>query len=183
MYTREVLDRVPYCPCWNWKCALMSAGVRSLLYVLAMAHGHAQGRVAVVLVEMAYVTLTAGLYAGWQQKALELRSRLAGNLLVAVAIPALSQVLDWGVHRAVGAAAPARAILAACTFTLLSALFHLHVMRRGAFLTGKGRSLADDFRQMPRLVVEFLLLPVAWVQNLAPLLVQMQRHPRPERAL
>ena len=34
-------------------------------------------------------------------------------------------------------------------------------MRNGAFLTGRGRSLSEDFRRMPRLVVGFVLRPVA----------------------
>jgi hypothetical protein len=47
-----------------------------------------------------------------------------------------------------------------CLFTVVSALFHLHVMRRGAFLTGHtGRSLLNDFRRMPRLIAGFVLAP------------------------
>jgi|GEM_PF-1023508 hypothetical protein len=175
MDTGEVLGRARSCTCWNWKCALMSATVRTSLYGLALARGHAEGRAAVLLVEMLYVSLTAGLYAGWQQKALELRSHLVGNMMVVIGVPGLSQLLDWAAHRAVGAAAPQRAILASAVFTLLSALFHLHVMRRGAFLTGKGRSLTSDFRQMPRLVLEFLQKPVILAQNLAPFLAQPKR--------
>jgi hypothetical protein len=51
--------------------------------------------------------------------------------------------------------------LAVCVFAALSALFHLHVMRKGAFLSGQGRSLLDDFRRIPRLVAGFVLSPVA----------------------
>lgn len=148
--------------CWNWKCALMSAVVRSLVYLSAMAHSRLQSGVAVVLVEMVYVTATAGLYAGLQQRALALRSRLLGNLAVVVGVPGLAQALDWLAHRAVGPSAPLRATISVCVFTLFSALFHLHVMRRGVFLTGSaGRSLADDFRRMPQMVAGFVLWPVS----------------------
>jgi hypothetical protein len=148
--------------CWNWKCALMSATLRSLVYLAAMARSGPHGRLAIVAVEMAYVTLTAGLYAGMQQRALGLRSRLLGNFIVVVGVPGLAQCLDWLTHRAVGPAAPPRAILAASIFTLVSALFHLHVMRRGVFLTGNaGRTLGDDFRRLPRLVLDFILWPAA----------------------
>jgi len=146
--------------CWNWKCALMSAAVRSLVYLAAMARTSSHGRLAVVAVEMAYVTLTAGLYAGLQQRALALRSRLLGNLIVVVGVPGLAQLFDWLAHRTVGPAAPPRALVTASIFTLVSALFHLHVMCCGVFLTGHaGRSLADDFRRIPRLVLDFVLLP------------------------
>lgn len=138
----------------------MSAVVRSLVYLGAMAHSRQHGSLTIALVEMAYVTATAGLYAGLQQRALAIRSHLLGNLCIVVAVPGLAQLLDWLTHRAVGPAAPARALVAVCVFTLLSALFHLHVMRRGVFLTGAaGRTLADDFRRIPRLVLAFLMLP------------------------
>jgi len=142
----------------------MSATVRSLVYLIAMARSGAHGRFAVVAVEMAYVTLTAGIYAGMQQRALGLRSRLIGNFVVAVGVPGLAQYFEWLTHRTIGPAAPARAIVAACIFSLVSALFHLHVMRRGVFLTGgAGRTLADDFRRIPRLVLAFVLLPYEWL--------------------
>jgi hypothetical protein len=139
---------------------LLSASARSLVYLAAMARNGFRGGLAVVLVEVAYVTLTAGIYAGLQQKALGLRSRLLGNLTIAGAVPALSQVLDWLAHYAAGASAPARATVSVCVFTAISALFHLYVMRRGVFLTGKGRSLFDDFSRIPRLVAGFALTPL-----------------------
>jgi hypothetical protein len=146
--------------CWNWKCALMSAAVRSLVYLIAMTRSGSHGRLAVIAVEMVYVTLTAGVYAGMQQRALSLRSHMFGNLIVVLGVPGLAQLLDWLAHSIVGPAAPSRAILAASIFALVSALFHLHVMRHGVFLTGRaGRTLADDFRRIPRLVLDFVLLP------------------------
>ncbi len=77
---------------------------------------------------------------------------------------AVAQALDWLIHRAAGPAAPARATLAVCVFAAISALFHLHIMRRGVFLTGRaGQTLADDFRRIPRLLAGFILQPIALV--------------------
>ena len=89
--------------CWNWKCALMSATARSLVYLAAMARTGLYGGLAIVVVEMAYVTLTAGVYAGLQQKALSFRSRLLGNLAVAVAVPMTAQLLTGLRHHPRGA--------------------------------------------------------------------------------
>jgi hypothetical protein len=147
--------------CWNWKCALLSVTARSIVYLAAMARNGLHGSLSIVLVEMAYVTLTAGLYAGMQQRALSFRSRLLGNLTIVFGVPGTAQILDWLAHRAAGAAAPGKATLAVSMFAIVSALFHLHVMRRGAFLTGRGgRSLAEDFRRMPRLIFGFITAPV-----------------------
>lgn len=147
--------------CWNWKCALLSATARSIVYLVAMGKTGGHDRMAVVLVEIVYVTLTAGIYAGMQQRALLLRSRVTGNLVVALGVPGLAQELDWAAHHVTGATVTSRATLAVCIFTALSALFHLHVMRNGAFLTGQGHSLADDFRRMPRLILGFVTKPAA----------------------
>jgi hypothetical protein len=131
-----------------------------------MARSGPHGRLAVVLVEIAYVSLTAGVYAGMQQKALGLRSRWLGNLIVVIGVPGLSQLLDWFTHRVTGAPATGRATLAVCVFAAISALFHLHVMRNGVFLTGHGRSLLDDFRRIPRLIAGFVLTPIAFFASL-----------------
>jgi hypothetical protein len=154
--------------CWNWKCALLSATARSIVYAAAMAHSRLYDSLSVVLVEMGYVALTAGLYAGMQQKALGFRSRLLGNLTVVFGVPLLAQMLDWLAHRAAGAPTPGKATLAVCVFAVISALFHLHVMRRGAFLTGdQGQALIEDFRRMPRLIAGFVLEPVRFLSDLA----------------
>jgi hypothetical protein len=146
--------------CWNWKCALLSATARSLVYLAAMARTGMRGGLAIVVVEIAYVTLTAGVYAGMQQKALGLRSRLLGNLVVVIGVPGLAQALDWLTHFAIGAAASGKATLAVSAFAAISALFHLHVMRNGVFLTGTGRSLLDDFRRVPRVIAGFMMRPM-----------------------
>ena len=105
-------------------------------------------------------TLTAGLYAGLQQKALGVRRRWLGDLAIVAGVPGLSQLVDWTVHKAMGAPIPHRALAIVCAFTLISALFHRHVMRRGGFLTGgSGHSLREDFRRIPQLVVSFVLWP------------------------
>jgi hypothetical protein len=153
--------------CWNWKCALLSAIARSLVYLAALRHSNLHGRLTVVLVEIAYVTLTAGAYAGMQQRALKLRSRLLGNLIVVVAVPGLAQVLDWVAHRVTSTGSIGRATVAVSFFASLSALFHLYIMRNGVFLTGEGSSLLDDFRQMPRLVVGFVAKPFVFLAGLS----------------
>lgn len=145
----------------------MSATARSLVYLAALTRSGHHGRLSIVLVEIAYVALTAGLYAGLQQRALGLRPQLLGNLTIALGVPALAQALDWLVHRAVGAAVPFHATLAVSLLAAISALFHLYVMRRGVFLTGQGRPLGDDFRRIPRLLAGSVTAPVALIGWLA----------------
>jgi hypothetical protein len=149
--------------CWNWKCALFGATVRSLVYLAAMVHARHADMRAVVLVEMVYVTLTAGIFAALQQRSLGIRSRFLGDMIVVVGVPSLAQILDWTAHRVTHAVAPGRAILIVCLYTLISALFHLHFMRNGVLLTGCGRSLGNDVRRIPRLVAGFASTPFVYL--------------------
>jgi hypothetical protein len=153
--------------CWNWKCALMSATARSLVYLAALARSGPHGRLSIVLVEIAYVALTAGVYAGLQQRALAIRPQFFGNVIIAFGIPLLAQFVDWLAHHLVGAPVPLRATVAVSIFACVSALFHLFVMRRGVFLSGHGRSLGDDFRRIPRLVISFIVAPASLMASLA----------------
>jgi hypothetical protein len=146
-----------------------------------MAHSNLHGGLAVVAVELGYVSFTGGLYAGLQQRALSFRSRLLGDLTIVVGVPGLAQALDWLTHRAAHAAAPGGAMVVLCVFSITSAIFHLHVMRRGAFITGTaGRTLVDDFRRMPRLIAEFVVRPITVVGNFA---VRWTRTAQSEAAL
>jgi hypothetical protein len=147
--------------CWNWKCALLSATFRSLVYLFAMMRGGPHNRLAVILVEIAYVTLTAGIYAGLQQKALGLRSRVLGNIIIVGGVGGGGQARPRRYQSPGGAPGAGRAIVAVSLLSAMSALFHLHVMRNGAFLSGHGHSLLEDFRRMPRLIAGFVFRPFA----------------------
>ena len=164
---------------WNWKCALLSAVARSLIYAVALSRSgmrNSGASLAVIAVEMLYVTLTAGLYAGMQQKALGFRRRWLGDLTIVAGVPGLSQGVDWAVHRAAGAPVPPKALLSAIAFTLVSALFHRHVMRHGGFLTGEhGSSMADDLRRIPGLAIGFALWPGIVLRSLAQRLGRLLR--------
>jgi hypothetical protein len=153
--------------CWNWKCALMSATARSLVYLAALARSRPHGRLSIILVEVAYSALTAGIYAGLQQRALAFRSRAFGNLTIALGVPALAQAIDWLAHRFIGAPVPLRAMVSVTIFAFVSGLFNLYVMRRGVFLSGRGHSLGGDFRRIPRLLLGFVIFPVTSLISLA----------------
>ena len=90
---RQILQRIQLIRSyWNWKCALLSATVRSTVYLIAMARSTTQASLASSSSEVAYVALTAGIYAGLQQQALRLRSHLWGNLAVVIGVPGLSSI-------------------------------------------------------------------------------------------
>jgi hypothetical protein len=83
----------------------------------------------------------------------------AATLAVAVGLPFANHSIEFLVHWMRGTRKLVPSILFSLGFTLLSTLFNFYAMRRGALVVGEGRrSLAQDLRSMPRLLLEFVLL-------------------------
>jgi hypothetical protein len=148
---------------WNWKAALVTAICRAGACMAALWHSPLHAREHFGVVEAAYVLLTAGIFSAWQQQALGVKPRRLAWSITVLAIPlgslaadsALHLWLDHGNMRALG--------IGAVIVTIVSAMFHWHVMQNGALLVGEGsRTFTDDMRRMPRLVASFVTGPVQW---------------------
>ena len=127
----------------------------------ALWHSPLHAREHFGAVEAAYVMLTAGIFSAWQQQSLNVRPRKLAWSITVLAIPLGSLALDSGLHlwldhgnmRALG--------ISALIATLLSAMFHWHVMQNGALLVGENsNSFTDDMKRMPRLVASFVWNPI-----------------------
>jgi hypothetical protein len=151
---------------WNWKAALITAVCRAGACMAALWHSSLYAREHFGVVEAVYVLLTAGVFSAWQQQALDVKPRKLAWAIVVLAIPlgslagdsALHLWLDHGNMRALG--------IGALIVTVVSALFHWHIMQKGAMLVGRNsRSFADDMKRMPQLVVSFVQEPVQALLN------------------
>ena len=143
---------------WNWKTASITAGIRALVFLLAIGH-HRDGGAA--LVEIAYVTLTSGFFSAVQQGLLSAEPEWLANLGIVVAVPIASQTIDSLIHMAAGTHDLMAATISLMAYALISAAFHLHVMREGAMLKGAGaRSFLNDLTRVPQLVASFVSWPV-----------------------
>ncbi len=150
---------------WNWKAASLQIAIRATLYfIVAARHLHTgsyQAGLHAAMVEAAYVCVTAGFYAALQQGAMRVEPRWLANLVIIAGVPMLAQAIDTLLQHAAGTPN-----LKAVSFTmafcgLLSAAFHLHLMRNGAMLVGKDEgSFANDLRRIPSLVASFVTAPV-----------------------
>ena len=146
---------------WNWKAALITAICRAGACMAALWHSPLYAREHFGAVEAAYVLLTAGVFSAWQQQALGVKPRQLAWSITVLAIPlgslagdsALHLWLDHGNMRALG--------VGAIIVTVISAMFHWHMMQNGAMLVGKdSRSFTDDMKQMPRLIASFVWEPI-----------------------
>jgi len=80
---------------------------------------------------------------------------------VVLAIPLGSLAADSALHLWLDSGNMRSLGIGALIATLISAMFHWHIMRNGAMLVGKlSGSFADDMRQMPRLIATFVWNPI-----------------------
>lgn len=151
---------------WNWKAALITAVCRAGACMAALWHSPLYAREHFGAVEAAYVLLTAGVFSAWQQQALDVKPRKLAWAIVVLAIPlgslagdsALHLWLDHGNMRALG--------IGALIITVVSAMFHWHIMQNGAMLVGRNsRSFTDDMKRMPHLTASFICEPIRAVLN------------------
>ena len=142
---------------WSWKSALLSSLSRSAVFFFANLHAGPDAAIGAMLTELAYRGLTGGFYGGLTQAFRATEPRWLATTSVLLGVPALSHTIEFTVHWLRGTPDLRTSILASVSFTLLSTLFHLHAMRRGILIVGKGgRSLAADFASLPRVIVSFL---------------------------
>ena len=146
---------------WNWKAALITAICRAAGCMAALWHSPLHAREHFGAVEAIYVLLTVGIFSAWQQQALDVKPRRLAWAIVVLAIPLGSLAADCALHlwldngnmRALG--------MGALIVTVISAMFHWHVMQNGAMLVGENSSsLIGDMKAMPRLIATFVRYPV-----------------------
>lgn len=129
----------------------------------ALWHSTPHAREHFGAVEATYVLLTAGIFSAWQQQALHVKPRRLAWAIVVLAIPLGSLAADSALHLSLDHGNMRSLGIGALMVTLISAMFHWHVMRNGAMLIGDDcRSFLDDMKCMPRLVATFVWNPIRW---------------------
>jgi hypothetical protein len=145
---------------WNWKVVLLTAVCRGVACMAALRHTQAHTRQHFGLVEAGYVLLTAGIFSALQQQSLEIKSRRLAWLITVVAVPLVSLGADALVHQWLDKVSAHALGIGALVFTLVSAMFHWHIMQNGAMLVGESSSsLWTDMKRMPKLLLSFVTAP------------------------
>jgi len=151
---------------WNWKSAILSTVIRSVLFFFANLTAGLPAALAAMTTEWVYRGITSGFYGALTQALSDVEPPWAGAVAVLVLLPIANHSVEFFVHWLRGTQRLYTSIGASVTLTALSSLFNYYAMRRGSFIVGHGRkALLHDIGQFPRLVVEFCLLPVRWVRR------------------
>lgn len=148
---RALIDR------WNWKAALFSATLRAMLFLCANLTAGWKAATAAMLAEFIYRACCSGFYGALTQAFSKAEPAWTAAIASAVFLPGASHSIEFVVHLLRGTPNLRTSLIASVCFTVLSTLFNLYAMRRGALLVGaEGGSVGADFRRMPRLIAGFL---------------------------
>jgi hypothetical protein len=163
---------------WNWKSVVLAVVIRGLIYLTIYLVSGEDWTVTLtaVLVEIPFRILTTGVAGSLVQSFRKAKPIWLANTIVSIMLPAFSHTVEFAAHYGqeryfsdVLAASKdgltrQRTFAISVLFSVISVLFNLYAMRNGALLVGAGeatQSLRKDFKQMPRLISEFVIaLPV-----------------------
>ena len=148
---------------WNWKAALTSALMRGGIFFSVNLSAGLDAALGVLLTEFVFRTLTSGFYGSILQAFRRAEPAWAAALATLVLLPLCNHTLEWLIHRWRGTPKLAQSIVASVTFTVVSTMFNLYIMRKGALVVGENSgSLWADMKRMPGLMASFVAAgPVA----------------------
>ncbi|MDQ4120334.1 MAG: hypothetical protein M3209_02560 [Acidobacteriota bacterium] len=93
------------------------------------------------------------------------RPRWLATGIVMVIFPAYGHTIEFVLHTLNGDKNVNKSIVISIGFSMLSAIFNLFVMRRGALLVKdeQQQSLWSDIKKIPGIFAEFVSFPFVWV--------------------
>lgn len=142
---------------WNYKAAILSALVRGALFFAVNARAGADAAAAALLTEAVFRLGASGFYGALTQAFRCAQPKWAATAAVLVLLPVVSHSLELVVHWWRGTPELIASIVASVALTTVSTAFNLFAMRRGILVVGAtARTLLDDLRAMPRLIVLFV---------------------------
>jgi hypothetical protein len=150
---------------WNWKHAVFTVVVRSGVFFATNLVDGWPSAVRALLVDIAFRVPLSGVYATISQALGPAQPRWAALAIVTGLVPAASHAIEVLVHWLMATPQLRTSVLVSMAFSVLSALFNVFSVRRGAFIVGAAaRPFWEDVRGLPGLLVDFLLAParVAW---------------------
>ena len=153
---------------WNWKAASLSALLRASIYLVTyFKHGMAEA-VGVTLLLSVFRFLFGGVNGAIIQAFRRVRPPWHAVLTVPLVLAALSHLIEYFVlsvyDSITGAQGKGKAILVSVVVSIISAIFNLFAMRRGALIVKdeSQQSFWRDLVRMPWLIFEFISFPLIW---------------------
>ena len=142
---------------WNWKSAVLSAVLRGGIFFVASLGAGLSAALGAMSIESTFYITVAGFYGAILQSFRRAQPVWLATLTTMVLIPAINHTMEFALHWAGGTKNLKAGIISSICLSMLSVIFNLFAMRRGVLIVGAERqSLLTDFRQMPRIIFDFL---------------------------
>jgi hypothetical protein len=154
---------------WNWKAGLLSALLRSPIFLAAYLWKKEALIVAIgaMLAQFVFRMLFGGVNGALIQAYTRVEPAWQAVLTVPIVLAIFSHLIEFVVQTAydnyAGTSSKGKAIVASVIVSAISALFNFFAMRRGALLVKdeKQQSLLKDLKRFPLITAQFIFF-VPW---------------------
>jgi hypothetical protein len=155
---------------WNWKSAVLSALLRAPIFFwayLLQKHGVANA-VGAMLAQAFFRALFGGVNGSIIQAFRKVQPAWHAVFTIPLVLAAFSHLIEFSVSAiydaATGTHGKGKAILVSVIISVISAIFNLFAMRRGALLVKdeSGQPFWRDLIRMPWIALEFISFPLIW---------------------
>ena len=154
---------------WNWKASALSGIMRGSIYFFTHISLGLRAAFGAMSVEFVFRALNSGVSASIAQSFRKAKPKWLATLCVMVMLPAYGHTVEYTLHTISGDQNLNKSILVSITFSVLSSLFNLFMMRRGILLVkdSQQQSIWSDLKRMPVLAAEFISFPIVWLYRKA----------------
>ncbi|MEP6947445.1 MAG: hypothetical protein ABJA02_16120 [Acidobacteriota bacterium] len=158
---------------WNWKAAVLSALLRAPIFFFSYLFKKDGLKLAVgaAIAQSVFRLIFGGVNGAIIQSYSKVEPAWHAVLTVPLVLATVSHLIEYGVQAyydsQTGVSGKGRAIFISVFVSVISALFNLFAMRRGALLVKdeSQQSLWRDLRRMPWLALEFISFPLIWTRR------------------
>ena len=142
---------------WNWKSSLFSSILRALVFLCANLAAGWRAATGAMLAEFIYRGISAGFYGAITQSLREAEPAWAACVAATILLPLISHTIELAIHIIRGTPKIITSVVASVCFTIVSTLFNLSAMRRGALVVGEGGGTVQaDLKRVPQLIAGFV---------------------------
>jgi hypothetical protein len=143
---------------WHWKSAALSAIIRGGLFFATNVADGPRLATRAMLIEFALRIPLVGALAAVTQTFGGAEPPWAAAIVATALFPGTAHLAELAVHWMARTPELGASLKASVALSVLSTVFSLFAMRRGVMIVG-GSSLpfSDDLKQLPRLVLDFML--------------------------
>jgi hypothetical protein len=144
---------------WHWKNAALSACLRGTLFFVTNLTGGYEAAIRAMLIECAVRIPLVGMLAAVTQSFSGADPAWAATFVAMAVLPALALGTEFVVHWTFSTPELGISMEASIALSGLATVFTLFAMRRGVMIVdAQRRPLLHDLKQLPWLVVEFVLV-------------------------